>query len=57
MESLLLLPSAGDELQGIKKGIVELAELLIVDKADGELSGAATRAAPTIAPRSACCGP
>ena len=34
---LLLLPSAGDELQGIKKGIVELAELLLVNKADGEL--------------------
>ncbi|HEV2676463.1 MAG TPA: methylmalonyl Co-A mutase-associated GTPase MeaB [Aliidongia sp.] len=34
---LLLLPSAGDDLQGIKKGIVELAELLLVNKADGEL--------------------
>ena len=32
-----VLPSAGDELQGIKKGIVELAELLLVNKADGEL--------------------
>jgi len=32
---LMLLPSAGDELQGIKKGIVELAELLVVNKADG----------------------
>jgi LAO/AO transport system kinase len=41
---LLLLPSAGDELQGIKKGIVELAELIIVNKADGELRDAATRA-------------
>jgi LAO/AO transport system kinase len=40
---LLLLPSAGDELQGIKKGIVELAELIIVNKADGELRDAATR--------------
>jgi len=34
---LLLLPAAGDDLQGIKKGIVELAELLLVNKADGEL--------------------
>lgn len=32
---LLLLPSAGDELQGIKKGIVELADLILVNKADG----------------------
>ena len=40
---LLLLPAAGDELQGIKKGIVELAELIIVNKADGELRDAANR--------------
>lgn len=33
---LLLLPGAGDELQGIKRGIVELADLLAVNKADGE---------------------
>jgi LAO/AO transport system kinase len=33
---LLLLPSAGDELQGIKKGIVELADALVINKADGE---------------------
>ncbi len=33
---LLLLPGAGDELQGIKKGIVELADILAVNKADGE---------------------
>jgi len=31
---LLLLPGAGDELQGIKKGVVELADLLIINKAD-----------------------
>jgi LAO/AO transport system kinase len=41
---LLLLPSAGDELQGIKKGIVELAELLIVNKADGGTQAAASQA-------------
>ena len=33
---LLLLPGAGDELQGIKRGIVEMADLLIINKADGE---------------------
>ena len=30
-------PGGGDELQGIKRGIVELADLLIVTKADGNL--------------------
>ena len=34
---VLLLPSGGDELQGIKKGIIELADLIIVNKADGLL--------------------
>jgi hypothetical protein len=34
---VLMLPGAGDELQGIKKGIVELADLVIVNKADGDL--------------------
>lgn len=33
---LLLLPGAGDELQGIKRGIVEMADLIVVNKADGE---------------------
>ena len=33
---LLLLPGAGDELQGIKRGIVEMADLVAVNKADGE---------------------
>src|SRR5579872_3626438 len=41
---LLLAPGGGDELQGLKKGIVELADLLIVTKADGDLIPAATRA-------------
>ncbi|CAK0759014.1 LAO/AO transport system kinase [uncultured Gammaproteobacteria bacterium] len=35
---VLLLPAGGDELQGIKKGIVELADLLVVNKADGALA-------------------
>ncbi len=42
---LLLLPGAGDELQGIKRGIVELADLVVVNKADGELVAAANHAA------------
>ncbi len=33
---LLLLPGAGDELQGIKKGIMELADAVLVNKADGD---------------------
>jgi LAO/AO transport system kinase len=41
---LLLAPGGGDDLQGIKKGIVELADLLIVNKADGDLEPAAMRA-------------
>ncbi len=38
---LLLLPGGGDELQGIKRGIVELADLILVNKADGALALAA----------------
>lgn len=41
---LLLLPNAGDELQGIKRGILELADLVAVNKADGVLAEAAQRA-------------
>ena len=33
---LLLLPAGGDELQGIKRGIMELADLVLVNKCDGE---------------------
>ena len=33
---LLLLPGAGDELQGIKRGVVEMADLLLVNKAEGD---------------------
>ena len=32
---LLLLPGAGDELQGIKRGVVEMADIIVVNKADG----------------------
>ena len=33
---LLLLPGAGDELQGIKKGITQIADLIVINKTDGE---------------------
>lgn len=33
---LLVLPGSGDELQGIKKGIMEMADLVVITKADGE---------------------
>lgn len=32
---LLLLPNAGDELQGIKRGVMEMADLIVINKADG----------------------
>jgi LAO/AO transport system kinase len=41
---LLIAPGGGDELQGIKKGIVELADLIVVNKDDGDLAPAARRA-------------
>jgi LAO/AO transport system kinase len=41
---LLLAPGGGDDLQGIKRGIVELADLLVINKADGDLLPAAQRA-------------
>jgi len=42
---LLLPPAAGDELQGLKRGIIELADLVLINKADGELLDSANRAA------------
>jgi LAO/AO transport system kinase len=42
---LLVGPGAGDDLQGMKRGITELADMVIVTKADGELLADATRAA------------
>ena len=41
---LLLVPGAGDELQGIKRGIVEMADLVVVNKADGDRIPLARRA-------------
>lgn len=42
---LLLAPGAGDELQGIKRGIVEQSDLIFVNKSDGDLIPAARRTA------------
>jgi LAO/AO transport system kinase len=41
---LLLLAQAGDELQGIKRGILEVADLVVIHKADGDGLAAAERA-------------
>ncbi len=40
---VLLLPAGGDQLQGIKKGVIELADALVVNKADGAMEHAAAR--------------
>ena len=40
---LLLAPAGGDELQGVKRGIMEMADLILVNKADGDLLGTARR--------------
>ena len=42
---LLLAPAGGDELQGIKRGIMEIADLVVVNKADGDLAPQAMRTA------------
>ena len=42
---VLLLPGAGDQLQGLKKGVVELADMIAVNKADGDNIKLATAAA------------
>lgn len=41
---LLLMPGAGDELQGIKRGVMELADVVAITKADGPLRQAAAHA-------------
>ena len=40
---LLLAPAGGDELQGVKRGIMEMADLVLVNKADGDMKAAALR--------------
>jgi LAO/AO transport system kinase len=42
---VLLLPGAGDQLQGLKKGVIELADMVAVNKADGDNVKLATAAA------------
>ncbi len=42
---LLLVPGSGDDLQGLKKGIVEIADAVIVNKSDGDLANEASRVA------------
>jgi LAO/AO transport system kinase len=42
---LLLLPGGGDELQGIKRGIMELADMVLVNKADGDMLAKANHSA------------
>ena len=41
---LLLVPGTGDELQGIKRGLMEVADVVVVNKADGDRVNAANRA-------------
>ncbi|WP_457645727.1 methylmalonyl Co-A mutase-associated GTPase MeaB [Profundibacter sp.] len=40
---LLLAPAGGDELQGVKRGIMEIADMILINKADGDLLPAAMR--------------
>lgn len=40
---LLLAPAGGDELQGVKRGIMEMADLILINKADGDLLSTARR--------------
>jgi LAO/AO transport system kinase len=40
---LLLAPAGGDELQGVKRGIMEMADIILVNKADGDLKPVAQR--------------
>ena len=42
---LLLAPAGGDELQGVKRGIVEVADIVVVNKADGDLANTAKQTA------------
>src|SRR4029077_691692 len=42
---VLVAPGAGDELQGLKRGIMELADLVVFKKADGDLAATAAHIA------------
>jgi LAO/AO transport system kinase len=41
---LIVMPASGDELQGVKKGIMEVADIFVINKADGELKNKAIQA-------------
>ncbi len=41
---VLMIPGAGDEMQGIKKGVIELADAIVINKADGDNRARATAA-------------
>ncbi len=45
---LMLSPASGDELQGIKRGIMELADIIVINKADGDLNHQARHTAADI---------
>jgi len=45
---VLALPGAGDELQGIKKGVLEIADIIAVNKADGDNAARANQAAASL---------
>ena len=53
---LLIAPGGGDELQGVKRGIMEMADLILVNKADGAHEPEAVGPAPTMRARSGCSG-
>ena len=52
---LLMLPGAGDEIQGLKKGVVELADMIAVNKADGDNLTARWPPLPSTAPPCISC--
>ena len=45
---LLLPPATGDDLQGVKKGIMEVADIVVINKSDGELATPARHAASSV---------
>ena len=53
---LLLITGAGDDLQSIKRGVIEIADALVINKADGDNLVAARGRARPIQPIAALCG-
>ena len=45
---LLMPPAGGDDLQGVKKGIMEIADVVVINKADGEFAAAAQHASQSV---------